>query len=93
MTYDSVLPDPVLATPIKSLPDKMTGIACACMGEGLSNRSLSLTTDIMFSGNNNWDHLVNGGVTLFPLTRISSRSIRNKLISSSDIDSNSKGTL
>ena len=38
-TYARVLPEPVLATPIKSLPDNIIGMVCACTGDGLTNRS------------------------------------------------------
>ena len=39
----SVLPDPVLANPIRSLPDKAMGRACACMEVGFSNPTLLIS--------------------------------------------------
>lgn len=45
----SVLPDPVLEIPIKSLPDMMIGRPCACMGVN-SLKPWALIVSMMKSG-------------------------------------------
>ena len=62
----SVLPDPVLATPMTSLPDMMTGSACLWMEKGAAypRASSSRSTG---SGRPVWSHVKMGRGAFLPL--------------------------
>ena len=79
-TYDSVFPDPVLATPMQSRPDMITGSAWHWMGIGFSNplRRISSATRLLKP---HCAHVLIGRGTSFPRHRIPSSSARSSFTS------------